>query len=131
MINWRKEENLMSNDDPTRRVDEELPATPSTQPTIETVLQRILELGTRLEQKIDQSEEHVSTRIDKLDQGLNNLQQEVNGLQQGLNQLQQEMNKNFRGVDRRLDVFSVDINKLRADMHDLESSIGQLEAKPA
>jgi chromosome segregation ATPase len=110
MINWRKEENLMSNDDPTRRVDEELPATPPTQPTIETVLQRIQELGTRLEQKIDQSEEHISTRVDKLEQ---------------------EMNKNFRGVDRRLDVFSVDINKLRADMRDLESSIGQLEAKPA
>lgn len=107
----------MSNDDPTRRVDEELPATPSTQPTIDTVLERIQELGTRLEQKIDQSEEHVSTRIDKLEQELNNLQQ--------------EMNKNFRGVDRRLDVFSVDINKLRADMRDLESSIGQLEAKPA
>ena len=121
----------MSNDDPTRRVDEELSATPPTQPTIDTVLQRIQELGTRLEQKIDQSEEHISTRVDKLDQGLNNLQQEVNGLQQGLNQLQQEMNKNFRGVDRRLDVFSVDINKLRADMRDLESSIGQFEAKPA
>jgi chromosome segregation ATPase len=110
MINWRKEEDLMSNDDPTRRMGEELSATPPTQPTIETVLQRIQELGTRLEQKIEQSEERLSTRMDNL---------------------QQEMNKNFRGVERRLDVFSVDINKLRADMRDLESSIGQLEAKPA
>lgn len=107
----------MSNEDPTRRVDEELPATPPTQPTINTVLQRIEELGTRLEQKIDQSEEHLSARIDKVEQELN--------------QLQQEMNKNFREIEWRLDVMSVDINKLRARMMDLETSVRQLEAKPA
>jgi hypothetical protein len=110
MINWRKEENLMSNDDPTRRVDEELPPTPPTQPTIDTVLERIQELGTRLEQKIEQSEERLSTRMDNL---------------------QQEMNKNFREIEWRLDVMSVDINKLRARMMDLETSVRQLEAKPA
>ena len=106
----------MSNDDPTRRVDEESPPTPPTQPTIDTVLQRIHELGTRLEQKIDQSEERLSTRIDKLEQGLNNLQQDTN--------------KNFRSLERRLEVISVEIIKLRADMRDLESRIDPLEAKP-
>ncbi|MEN3333715.1 MAG: hypothetical protein V7641_3080 [Blastocatellia bacterium] len=93
----------MSNDDPTRRLDGELPETPPTQPTIDTVLQRILELGTRLEQKIDQSEER----------------------------LRQEINKNFREMEWRLDVMSVDINKLRARMMDLETSVRQLDAKPA
>jgi chromosome segregation ATPase len=107
----------MSNDDPTRRVDEESPPTPPTQPTIDTVLGRIEELGARLEQKIEQSEERLSSRIEKLEQGLGNLQQETH--------------KNFRSLERWLEVISGDMTKLRADMRDLESRIYPLETKPA
>lgn len=51
------------------------------------------------------------------------------GVQAQLTELKTEVDKGFRNVARRLDVISVDINQVRADLHDHESRLEGLEGK--
>ena len=73
-----------------------------TKPTIETVLERISELGVRLE-----------TRIGTLENSVTGLREEV---RQG-----------FRDLERRIEVMSIDMVKLRGDLRYVHDRIDKLE----
>ena len=55
---------------------------------------------------------------------LETLESEIGGLRS-------DMEKGFRHLERRLDVVSVDINQVRADLHDHSSRIEKLEGERA
>jgi hypothetical protein len=80
-----------------------------TKPTIETVLERINELGTRVE-----------TRIDGLDARIGTLETAVT-------ELRKEVDHGFRDMERRLDTVGGEMIKLRGDMRYVHDRIDKLE----
>jgi len=77
-----------------------------TKPTIETVLERL-----------DAFREAVEVRFDRIED-------EVTALRK-------EMNAGFHKVDRKFEILSGDILKLRGDIGLLEDSLDKLETKPS
>ena len=73
-----------------------------TKPTIETVLERINELGTRLE-----------TRIGTLENAVTELREEVR--------------KGFHDLERRFEVMSGDMLKIRGDMRYVHDRMDKIE----
>lgn len=82
-----------------------------TQPTLTAILERINQLGARLE-----------TRIDGLESQISEMRVEIS-------LVRSDMQNGFREVERRLDVFSIDINKIRADLRYIDGRIVALEEK--
>jgi chromosome segregation ATPase len=89
----------------------------TTTPMLEMLLERINALATEFQ----------SFRI-AVEQRLTSIEEEM---RKGHAEIREEMNQGFRKIDRRLDVMSGDINKLRADMNYLETKIEKLEREPA
>jgi predicted RNase H-like nuclease (RuvC/YqgF family) len=73
-----------------------------TKPTIETVLERINELGTRLENRIG-------------------------SLETAVVEMRDEMRLGFHELERRVDVVSIDMNKLRGELRYMDQRIEKLE----
>ena len=80
-----------------------------TKPTIETVLERINELGTKLDTRID------------------GLETRMAGLETAVTELRDEMRQGFYEMERRIDVISIDMNKLRSDLRFMDARIDKLE----
>jgi polyhydroxyalkanoate synthesis regulator phasin len=81
------------------------------------------------------SEQITTPMLETLLERINALTTETRELrilvEKGFAEIREEMNQGFRKIDRRLDVMSGDINKLRADMNYLETKIEKLEREPA
>ncbi|HEX5731289.1 MAG TPA: hypothetical protein VF131_00530 [Blastocatellia bacterium] len=73
-----------------------------TKPSIETVLERINELGARLETRIG-------------------------ALENGVTELRDEVRQGFRDMERRIEVMSSDMVKLRGDMRYVQDRIDKIE----
>lgn len=73
-----------------------------TKPTIETVLERIDELGTRLETRIG-------------------------ALENAVTELREEVRQGFRDLERRFEVMSGDMLKLRGDMRYVHDRMDKIE----
>jgi tetrahydromethanopterin S-methyltransferase subunit G len=80
-----------------------------TRPRIETVLERINELGARLE-----------TRIGGLDTRIGTLENAVT-------ELRDEMHHGFRDMERRLEAVGGEIIKIRADLSYVHDRIDKIE----
>jgi hypothetical protein len=79
-----------------------------TQPTIETVLERLQLLETRLEDKLLQTSSETAARLE---------------------QLRTEMNENFVRVRDEIAILNDDTLKTRAGQRELVRRIGELESK--
>jgi hypothetical protein len=102
-------------DDPTKVIGEAPPQTPPTQPTIETVLERINALGERLEAKITA---------------------EIQALRIEMNERFNEVEKRFTQVDEELSTLNEKIGILNDDFLEVKAQqrmhgkrIGDLERK--
>jgi len=73
-----------------------------TKPTIETVLERINEVGEKLETRLG-------------------------GLETAVAEMRDEMRQGFYEMERRIDVISIDMNKLRSDLRFMDQRIDKLE----
>ncbi|HJQ69969.1 MAG TPA: hypothetical protein VKA70_13410 [Blastocatellia bacterium] len=87
-----------------------------TKPTIETVLQRINELGTMLE-----------TRLDSLEARIGGLEARMGTLENAVTELREEMHRGFRDLERRVETISIDMVKLRGDMRYVHERIDKIE----
>lgn len=93
-----------------------------TQPTIETVLERLQLLETRLEDKLLQSSAHQ-------EQLIGGLRDEIGGLRGEIGGLRAEMNENFTRVRDEIAVLNDDTLKTRAGQRELLRRVGELESK--
>ena len=75
---------------------------PITEPTIETVLERLNQLGNSLTGRLD------------------TIKAAVSGIHQEIRELRQDVHK----VERRVEVLSIDVVKLRGDMRLIEDLVG-------
>jgi hypothetical protein len=80
-----------------------------TKPTIETVLERINELGASLEAR------------------MGSLETRIVGLETAVTDMRAEMRQGFHELERRVDTVSIDMNKLRSDLRFMDDRIGKLE----
>jgi hypothetical protein len=95
----------MSNDDPTKRIDD-VPATPPTQPTIETVLQRINELGEQLRVEIAKPNPEIAAPLKEID-------------------------SNIRLMNRKFDIVSKELLEVKAEVLSTQDRLDKLERKPS
>jgi uncharacterized coiled-coil DUF342 family protein len=89
----------------------------STQPTIATLLERINELGNELRGEINALG--------------NELRGEIKGVKSDVAEFRSEMGEFRFQMERRIDVLSIDMNKLRADMRRMYDRFDKLEKQPA
>lgn len=100
-------------------------------------LDRIIELMRQQTLKIDD----LTAAVKGLDSRLTALESSVDerlkdtrplweGVQAQIAELREEVQTGFRRVAQRLDVVSVDINNVRADIHDHETRLTRLEDRP-
>jgi hypothetical protein len=80
-----------------------------TKPTIETVLERINELGARLETR------------------MGSLETRIVGLETAVTDMRDEMRQGFHELERRVDTVSIDMNKLRSDLRFMDDRLSRLE----
>jgi predicted RNase H-like nuclease (RuvC/YqgF family) len=85
----------------------------STQPTIATLLERINEFGNELRAEI------------------NELRTEIKGVKTDVAEFRAEMEEFRFQMERRIDVLSIDMNKLRADIRRIYDRFDKLEKQPA
>jgi hypothetical protein len=96
----------------------------STQPTIATLLERINEFGNELRTEINE----LRTVINALG---NELRTEIKGVKTDVAEFRAEMEEFRFQMERRIDVLSIDMNKLRADSRRIYDRFDKLEKQPA
>lgn len=94
-------------DEETKVLSEQKAGT--TQPMLELILERI----NALDAKVTAGFEQIDQRMAAIENRLS------------------EVEKSVRVLDRCLDVISIDLNKVHADLHDHEGRIDQIERKPS
>lgn len=94
-----------------------------TKSTIETVLERINELGARLETRLDGLE----TRIGGLEARAGGVETRLDDLNTAINDMRAEMRQGFHELERRVDTVSIDMNKLRSDLRFMDDRLSRLE----
>ena len=99
----------MSTDDPTSKLPEGEEKY-DTKPSMTAVLERINELGSKLEKQINDVAGEIRAEI-------------IN--------LRADMEKGFRQIERQIGELSHDIVRLRADQRDLEERVDKIERKPS
>lgn len=100
-----------------------------TQPTIETVLERLQLLEARLEDKLLQTSAHQEQLIGGLRDEIGGLRGEIGGLRVEIGGLRAEMNENFTRVQGEIAVLNDDTLKTRAGQRELLRRVGELESK--
>lgn len=90
------------------------PATPPTQPTIVTVLERITQLGESLNQRIDEAVAQLTGKIES-----------------EIQSLRTEMQAGFKKLDRRLDVLTGEVIDLKEKQREIEKRLDEPENKPS
>jgi hypothetical protein len=99
----------MSTDDPTSKLPEG-EENYNTKPSMTAVLERINELGGKLEKQINDVAVEIRAEIMNL---------------------RADMEKGFRQIERQIGELSHDIVRLRADQPDLEERVDKIERKPS
>src|SRR5947209_9688204 len=99
-------------DDPTKLVDQ--PATPPTQPTIETVLERIHALG-----------ESLKAEINEVRQGQEQLRTVIVEIKAQL----KEIDSNVRLTNHKFDIVSKELLEVKAQARDAQTRVDELERK--
>lgn len=94
-----------------------------TKPTIETVLERINELGARLETRLDGLE----ARAGGVETRIGGLETRLDDLNTAINDMRAEMRQGFHVLERRVDTVSIDMNKLRSDLRFMDDRLDKLE----
>lgn len=87
-------------DDPTKDIGEKL----TTQPTIQTVLERLAEFQVAVERRFDSLETNLNERFDRIESRL-------------------------KSLERKLDILNKDLLDIRADLADMDERITTLESK--
>ena len=107
----------MSSDDLTRQA--------STEDKIDSLI--------ALAQQIAADVKILNGRVDSLEQKADARLQDTRpiweAVQSQITGMRDEMNEGFHNIERRLDVVSADINKIRADLRFLENRMDKLEEK--
>jgi len=106
----------MSNDDPTKVISA-APPTPPTQPTIETVLERINQLGESLGAEMNQ-------RVDAFEQ---NLTQQITNLRAEMNERFSQVDGQLAKLNAKVDVLNDELLNLKADQRMHGKRIDELE----
>src|SRR5438270_173916 len=113
-------------DDPTKLVDQ--PATPPTQPTIETVLERIHALGEKLSQEIQSVRAEMNQEIQsvraELSQEIQSVRAELN---QNIESLRVEMIDQFATLKAKIDILNREFLDVKAQQERQGNRIGELE----
>lgn len=109
----------MSNDDPTKKVADDAPA-PTTKPTIETVLERINQLGDQLRAEIARSHTELELHMSGL----------VRQLEIHLETQKAELMHEIKSVERKIDVINKELLTIKSEHIRLEERIDDLEKKP-
>jgi len=108
-----------------------------TTPMLETLLERMNVLTTEfqnfrsiVEQRLTGIEEEMRKGQAEIREEMNKGQKEIREeMNQGFAGIREEMNQGFRKIDRRLDVMSGDIHKLRGDVNYLEGKMEKFVEK--
>jgi hypothetical protein len=100
----------------------------TTKPTIETVLERINALGAEFTGRFTALESEFTSRFNALESGF---AARFNALETEVKNLRTEVENGFYLIKRRIDVISIDINNMRADIRRLEEIVDKLEKQPA
>lgn len=99
----------MSSDDPTMELPDDKPGY-DTRPGVTAILERINELGARLEKKIDDS---------------------VGELRQEMRSGFGEVRADIRMLNKKIDTLAADVLGVRADQKLLEDRVEKIERKPS
>lgn len=110
----------MSNDDPTKKLPDE------SQRLVDP-MEALLHDVSNLSKQIRALDEKVDARLHDTRPIWQAVQIRLEAVEAELKGIRSEMDKGFRNVEHRLDVVSVDINRVRADIHDHESRINTVE----
>lgn len=100
------EDDMSSND-----LTENLADVPTTKPTLETVLERINQVG-----------EALTLRMNELDQRMTDVATNVA-------QLRNDIEQGFRRVERKIELLNNDFLEIRSDQEDLLRRVEELERK--
>ena len=96
-----------------------------TEPTIETVLNRINQLDERIESRFG----NLESRFGGLESRFGGLEGRVERVESEISQLRLEVNTGFRRVERKIDLLNRDFLAIRADNEDLLQRVENLESQ--
>lgn len=94
------------------------------------MLRLLLLRSEAVETRLEELENKVEERLKDTRPLWEGVQAQLVELREGQEKLREEVQTGFRRVAQRLDVVSVDINNVRADIHDHETRITKLEDRP-
>ena len=121
------------NDDQTKNLANE--NVPTTQPMLKEILERMndgfAEVNTRLDrvdgrlEKIDSHLEKVDGRLEKIDGHLEKVDGRLEAVEKRLEAAEREL----KSLNKRFDIFTIDLGKVRGDVYDLDKRVEPLEKK--
>ena len=94
--------------------------------------QGIINLSTRMEAvetKVDAMEKAAQESRQAISPALERLERKTDGIQTVLNEFRLETIRHLRAIDRRLDVFTIDLSKIHADMREFDLRLADVESK--
>jgi len=108
----------------------------STKPTLETLLERINDLGNRLFAELAESRVEMRTSVAELRAGQEELRKGQEELRKGQEelrkdqeQLRADMNAGFRKVERKMEILNDSLLEIKAQLRDHEYRLEHLESK--
>ena len=103
----------------------------TTQPTINTILTRLDELGARFMHElsdIKESQAELRQSVEGLRTGQAELRQSVEELRKGQEELRADLNAGLRRVERKIEILNDNLLTINADIRDLEVRMEKLES---
>ena len=104
----------------------------NTQPTIDTLLSRLDEWGSRVTSELSEikaTHKEFSTDLSELRKGQEELRKGQNELRKGQEELRAELNAGLRRVERKIEILNDNLLTIRADIRDLEVRVEKLESE--
>ena len=96
----------------------------STQPMLNAILERINELDAKFTHQLNELDAKFTRELEAI-------RGEVVAIRSEMAAQNAILDKHFRSIEKRLDVISSDLIKLRADIRDMDERVERLELKPA
>ena len=96
-----------------------------TNPTIETVLERINALGLSMGERID----NLGVRVDGIGERVDSIGARVERLESEVSQMRQDIKTGFRKVERAITLLNRDFLDIRGDNEELMQRVENLESK--
>ncbi|HLF85161.1 MAG TPA: hypothetical protein VI837_13380 [Blastocatellia bacterium] len=102
----------------------------TTKPTIDTLLARFDEWGTRFIDELKKGQEELRTGQGELQQSAEELRKGQQQLRKGQEELRADLNTGLRRVERKIEILNDNLLTINADIRDLEVRLEKIESEP-